>query len=174
MIEPTCQALDVPFFSCRGYTSQSEMWAAAQRILGYILDGKEVVILHLGDHDPSGIDMTRDIKDRLRMFIRLDYLRAKNDEWDSIEDDAEQNKKVGELMRAADAALTVERLALNMDQIDQYGPPPNPAKVTDSRAREYIRATTARVVGARRAGADRARRPDPRRHRGAHGRGPVR
>jgi hypothetical protein len=32
----------------------------------------------------------------------------------------------------------VDRLALNMDQIEQYGPPPNPAKVTDSRARGYI------------------------------------
>lgn len=30
VIEGVCQELDVPFFSCRGYTSQSEMWAAAQ------------------------------------------------------------------------------------------------------------------------------------------------
>lgn len=28
-----CRELDVPHFSCRGYTSQSEMWVAAQRII---------------------------------------------------------------------------------------------------------------------------------------------
>lgn len=32
----------------------------------------------------------------------------------------------------------VRRIALNMDQVDQYSPPPNPAKITDSRARGYI------------------------------------
>ena len=34
--------------------------------------------------------------------------------------------------------LIVDRVALNGDQIEQYNPPPNPAKVTDSRAAEYI------------------------------------
>ena len=34
---------------------------------------------------------------------------------------------------------TVERLALNMDQVNQYGPPPNPAKLTDSRSPAYVR-----------------------------------
>jgi hypothetical protein len=34
--------------------------------------------------------------------------------------------------------LEVNRIALNYDQIEQYGPPPNPAKVTDSRADSYI------------------------------------
>jgi hypothetical protein len=38
-----------------------------------------------------------------------------------------------------DGAVELQRLALNMDQIDQYTPPPNPAKITDSRAAEYIR-----------------------------------
>jgi hypothetical protein len=34
--------------------------------------------------------------------------------------------------------VTVKRLALNPDQVRQYNPPPNPAKITDSRARSYI------------------------------------
>ena len=137
VIEPTCQALDVPFFSCRGYTSQSEMWAASQRLLGYILDGKKALILHLGDHDPSGIDMTRDIKDRLRMFVRQDYVRNHHDELRGLSE-VNQRVTITQMMDRVDEALTVKRLALNMDQIDQYQPPPNPAKVTDSRAREYI------------------------------------
>ncbi len=32
VIERVCRELDVPYFSCRGYVSQSEMWAAAQRL----------------------------------------------------------------------------------------------------------------------------------------------
>jgi len=105
VIERICAELDVPYFSCRGYTSQSEMWAASRRLADYMDDGQQPVILHLGDHDPSGKDMTRDITDRLNLFSH---------------------------------GIDVDRLALNMDQIDQYDPPPNPAKITDARAEVYI------------------------------------
>ncbi len=37
------------------------------------------------------------------------------------------------------AALEALRIASNMDQIEASAPPPNPAKLTDSRATEYIR-----------------------------------
>lgn len=108
VIENVCRRNDVGFFSCRGYTSQSEMWAASQRLLEYTGDGQSVTIIHLGDHDPSGIDMTRDIDDRLSLFM-------------------------------GSSAGDVNRIALNMDQVDQYSPPPNPAKITDSRANGYIK-----------------------------------
>lgn len=65
VIERACQPLDVGYFSCRGYVSQSAMWRAAKRFKYEVTD---CVLLHLGDHDPSGIDMTRDIQDRLDMF----------------------------------------------------------------------------------------------------------
>lgn len=67
VISQVCNSLSVPYFSCRGYTSQSEMWAAAQRLEGY--GDHTPVIFHFGDHDPSGLDMTRDITDRLEMFM---------------------------------------------------------------------------------------------------------
>ena len=109
VIEGACHRWDVPHFSCRGYTSQSEMWAAGQRI-ARAASGRDgpIVVLHLGDHDPSGMDMTRDIQDRLSLF--------------------------GE-----GCEIEVRRIALNTDQVRQYNPPPNPAKITDSRARDYIR-----------------------------------
>ena len=77
VIEDVCRRNDVPFFSCRGYNSQSEMWVAAQRMIEKMdgdpsygpEDGQEVIILHLGDHDPSGMDMTRDIQDRMQLFL---------------------------------------------------------------------------------------------------------
>jgi hypothetical protein len=69
IVEKISRELDVPYFSCRGYTSQSEMWAAAQRLIDWRDNhGQTPVIIHLGDHDPSGIDMTRDIEDRLKLF----------------------------------------------------------------------------------------------------------
>lgn len=105
VVERVCTEEDVPYFSCRGYTSQSEMWVAAQRLLGWRKQGQIPVIIHLGDHDPSGVDMTRDIRDRMAVF---------------------------------GLSLDVRRVALNMDQILQHDPPPNPAKTTDSRFEGYI------------------------------------
>lgn len=64
VLKSICVELDVVYFSCRGYVSLSAMWRAAQRIK----NKPNPVILHLGDHDPSGIDMTRDIQDRLNLF----------------------------------------------------------------------------------------------------------
>ena len=105
VIAGACNRLDVPFFSCRGYTSQSELWGAGQRLARYSRLGQDPIVIHLGDHDPSGIDMTRDIGDRLALF---------------------------------GAEVTVRRIALNMDQVEAYSPPPNPAKLTDARATGYI------------------------------------
>ncbi|MDE2100008.1 MAG: hypothetical protein KGL39_22330, partial [Patescibacteria group bacterium] len=65
-----CTPLDVRFFCCRGYTSASAMWEAGQRLLHQIDEGKEVHIIHLGDHDPSGVHMSQDIKERLDLFTR--------------------------------------------------------------------------------------------------------
>lgn len=105
VIDGVCSDLDVPYFACRGYTSQSEMWAAARRLMHWRDRGQTPVILHLGDHDPSGIDMTRDITDRLELFS---------------------------------GGMQVERLALNWDQVEEHNPPPNPAKLTDTRADAYV------------------------------------
>ncbi len=101
-----CEELDVNYFSCRGYTSLSEMWAASQRLLNYRRAGQKPFVIHLGDHDPSGIDMSRDITDRLEIFTKRN--------------------------------LEFERIALNADQVQQYNPPPNPAKLSDSRVAGYI------------------------------------
>ena len=68
IVERICSQLDVSFFSCRGYVSQSEMWSASQRLLDKSKKHEKIVLLHLGDHDPSGKDMSRDIVDRLRIF----------------------------------------------------------------------------------------------------------
>jgi hypothetical protein len=105
VVEQICNKLRVDFFACRGYNSQSEQWRAGQRFARYTMKGQRPIVFHLGDHDPSGIDMTRDNRERLEMF--------------------------------AGTPVIVQRLALNMPQIEELKPPPNPAKQDDSRFEEY-------------------------------------
>ena len=112
VVERICNELDVSYFSCRGYTSQSEMWGASQRFIQHAENGQATHVIHLGDHDPSGIDMSRDIEDRIRMFMEHHGYGSKYFEF--------------------------TRIALNMDQVRQYDPPPNPAKSTDSRFQGYM------------------------------------
>jgi hypothetical protein len=109
---PVCHQWDVPFTANKGYSSSSAMREAGQRIYDRLRDGKEIVVIYLGDHDPSGIDMTRDIEERLRLF-------AECQPEDTVQ-------------------VEVIRVALNMDQIEDLQPPENPAKITDSRAASYI------------------------------------
>jgi hypothetical protein len=132
VLESCCPALDVAFFSCRGYTSQSEIWSAAQRLGRKIDEGKKVVVIHLGDHDPSGIDMTRDIEHRLATFIAQDRLGAPAAPAQDL------TEYIQSYLEDVEDRLVVDRIALNMGQIRRYDPPPNPAKLTDARARGYI------------------------------------
>ena len=84
VIEDTCEKWDVPYFSCRGYASTTAMFEAGQRLRRYQRNGQTPIIIHLGDHDPSGIDMTRDIEDRLEMFtggpVRVDRIALNYDQ----------------------------------------------------------------------------------------------
>lgn len=66
IVEQASQHRGVNCLSCRGYVSQSTMWEAAQRLINKA--DKKITIFHLGDHDPSGIDMSRDMGDRLELF----------------------------------------------------------------------------------------------------------
>jgi hypothetical protein len=51
----------------RGYSSQSAMYESAGR-LSETAPEQETHIVYVGDHDPSGEDMVRDITDRLARF----------------------------------------------------------------------------------------------------------
>lgn len=129
VLETACPDLDVPYIACKGYMSQSMMWQAAQRIRRRIDDGKDAVIVHVGDHDPSGIDMTRDIHERLALFIAQDIgeMAAKT-----------RQDELWEYTDVLGDRLSIKRVALNYDQVQAYNPPPNPAKLTDSRAGGYV------------------------------------
>jgi len=110
VLGPVCSRLDIGITANKGYSSSSTMYEIGKRLLDKSEDGKLICILYLGDHDPSGIDMTRDVEERLRLYSGL-----------------------------PGSDLEVVRLALNWDQIEQWRPPENPAKETDARFGAYVR-----------------------------------
>lgn len=108
VLERVCYQYDIPLLAARGYPSVTVLrdfaisnMARARR------QGQKIHVLHLGDHDPSGIDMTRDLVERISMFHNH-------------------------------APWSLERIALNMDQIEELDPPENPAKTTDARFDAYM------------------------------------
>lgn len=106
VLAPLAREFHITLMVNRGYSSQSAMYESADRFRTAADEGKGLHLLYLGDLDPSGEDMVRDIADRLEMF--------------GVHD------------------LDVDKIAITMDQVRQYNPPPNPAKLSDSRAAAYI------------------------------------
>jgi len=140
IVKKSAHAMDVSAFSCRGYTSMSSMWEAAQRLKEYVMAGQSPIILHLGDHDPSGIDMTRDIQERLNHFLYVDYYHEVVKGSASFKSkDAYDHVRKSIKDRTGHDGIRIRRIALNMDQVEEYNPPPNPAKSTDSRFKKYVR-----------------------------------
>ena len=106
VISRPCNRCDITYMACKGYLSASEAWRAGLRFQAAAADGKIPILIHLADHDPSGLHMTEDNRNRVRLF-------------------------------AEDHSIEVKRIALTMEQVEEYGPPPNPAKQTDSRYKSY-------------------------------------
>ena len=114
----------------RGYSSSSAMRETGTRILRACrkLKTVDVKILYLGDFDPSGEDMVRDVAERVQLFCTPPGFQP------------EQYTDVNSSTREAYGwpTIAVEKVALTWDQIQAFQPPPNPAKITDSRAKAYI------------------------------------
>jgi hypothetical protein len=106
VIEGVCTEYRVPYFAHRGNNSQTLQYQAGKRFADYLDQGLIPLVLHLADHDPNGIDMTRDNIERLKLY--------------------------------AGAEVELRRIALNMDQVKQYRPPPSFAKEADTRFAAYV------------------------------------
>lgn len=154
----------------KGYSSTSAMYDAHERVKENLLENKKVVILYLGDHDPSGLDMIRDIRDRTREFISNsediqgiwdggdgDFSKYFNQDdmpdYDIIRETYEDEDdmfivedgnhwfdiELGFGKYIFDKKVEVRPIGLTMEQIEQFNPPKNPAKITDPRAKWYIK-----------------------------------
>ena len=105
VLRPLAHEYHVTMMVNRGYSSQSAMYEAGKRYGREQFGERKLTLLYLGDFDPSGEDMVRDIADRMEMF--------------GIE-------------------VTVNKIALTLNQVQHYKPPPNPTKHSDPRSAEFI------------------------------------
>lgn len=135
----------------RGYSSTTAMKDSYDRIKQELSEGRNVHILYLGDHDPSGLDMVRDIYDRLfymlaqRTTKKILALAAEEDANDTLYNKWNMDERVAddEGTYYPHRAYILEHfeirhIGLTSEQVRQYNPPPNPAKLTDPRAGWYI------------------------------------
>lgn len=159
----------VPILVNRGYSSVSSMYDSFVRFEMALRARQKVKIIYLGDFDPSGIDMIRDIETRISEFL-LGYesqryfpkffheaYPTKDEQWNYLEELNESNGFIGDRQKDAftlgDAIemyneprriewvkdnFEVIPIALNKSQVEQYDLPPNPAKTTDPRSKEFI------------------------------------
>lgn len=68
VLAPLAREFHVTMCVNRGYSSSSAMHESANRFIANCEDGREPVLFYLGDLDPSGEDMVRDIEERMKMF----------------------------------------------------------------------------------------------------------
>lgn len=106
VLAPIAEERHITLMVNRGYSSQSAMYDASNRFFMYSDQGRTCTILYLGDLDPSGEDMVRDIDERLNLVFG--------------------------------SPVNVVKVAITPEQVEEYNPPPNPAKMTDSRAARYV------------------------------------
>jgi hypothetical protein len=59
---------NVTYMACKGSPSTSVMHQAAQRLRRHERAGKKTLVIYLGDFDPTGLDIDRDIRARLALF----------------------------------------------------------------------------------------------------------
>lgn len=98
VLEPVCRQLDIGITANKGYSSSSTMYEIGKRLFRKRY-GKDICVIYLGDHDPSGIDMTRDVRERLEMYsgvqdievVRLALNWDQIAQWQPPENPAKEN-----------------------------------------------------------------------------------
>lgn len=99
----------VPVYSSSGFDSLTAKKGMADRICEI---GKAAVILHLGDHDPSGASIFESVAEDVEAFVMADRPHGL-------------------------VNVRFERVALTSEQVWRYNLPTAPAKATDSRSRAW-------------------------------------
>jgi hypothetical protein len=116
-VEPVTAELDVRLHVCRGYCSMSFAHEVAERWVGL---GKPVHCLFLGDFDPSGFDLERDLREKLERYSE----RACT--FDAGE--------------AGEGTFVWARLAVVEEDFDAHDLLPLDVKPTDTRSKAFLEA----------------------------------
>lgn len=113
VLKPIADRWHIFFTVNRGFNSATTTYQLAGRLQQFIEAGRDVVCLYIGDHDPSGLEMIRDMRARLTEILQFRQVQID--------------------------AFAFQPVALTFEQVQQYQPPENPAKKTDSRFNGYQR-----------------------------------
>jgi hypothetical protein len=129
-VEHIAQKYHVPLASNRGYSSQTAMRDAANRFIRETYDfdagrlKRRGIIFYIGDHDPSGEDMTRDILERFQMFgaghvefVKLTLTKAQVREFKLPPNPAKQSDSRFKAYRAEHGTSCWETDALEPDYL---------------------------------------------------------
>lgn len=68
VLEPVASEYHATLMVNKGYSSASALFESAERFVAACDEGRSPILFYIGDHDPSGEDMVRDIRDRLTEF----------------------------------------------------------------------------------------------------------
>jgi hypothetical protein len=141
------QPYHIPILVNRGYSSASAMHDAYERFEDAIKkSAKKIKILYLGDFDPSGVDMLRDIEERICEFFL--GKRGGFEKWMVTSERPNGKKKKRSCSYHPDLwrqickekygiDFEIISIALTQEQIQEHEPPPNPAKITDPRHAKF-------------------------------------
>jgi hypothetical protein len=115
-LHDVCEDYSVPVYSCSGFDSLTAKWdlAVACRKT-FVYQGRKTVILHLGDHDPSGDSIFNDgLVEDIHAFLARDVPH-----------------------KAPEDVALFERVALRPEHADEYELDTAPPKESDSRTENW-------------------------------------
>lgn len=109
----TCEPYSVPVYSCSGFDSLTYKYDLARAVHdGCTYEGKDTIVLHLGDLDPSGWAIYESVTNDVEAFVERDL--------------------------GSPYHVIFHRVALERDHVEEYDLTTYPPKNTDSRAKAWI------------------------------------
>src|SRR5829696_4068533 len=120
-LEKVCEPYSIPVYSCSGFDSVSAKYELNKSCWqAFVYKGRRTVILHLGDHDPSGESIFNDgLVEDIHAFLAEDVPHK-------------DPREVADF----------ERVALVEEHVERYSLETEPPKATDSRTANWKGART--------------------------------
>lgn len=123
IIRDDCRDLAVSLYPAGGFSSDTLVYEAARQI-AHLAAGRPVVVFYIGDYDPAGVHVDRDIRNKLWQHLR--------------------NLRPGD----ASQKLHLERLGINPDQVIRYNLPTKVRNPKDRRSLHIDRTVEAEAMPA--------------------------